>query len=125
MYYHVWFSPTRRKWLLQGDIEAAARTFFTEEAERKGIKLLEFGTMVHHVHMLIELAEEQDISRAMRLLKGYSARRIFQLFPELHLNAHVEHLWQKSYGFRVVPPEQVPAVIDYIRTQEDRLEKYG
>ncbi|MDP3062487.1 MAG: IS200/IS605 family transposase [Chloroflexota bacterium] len=124
MLYHVWFSPTRRKWLLVGAIDQAIKEFLVEEACRKAIKVHAYETVVDHVHLLLELDEGQDMSRTIRLLKGYSARRVFQRFPELRMDAGIEHFWQRSYGCSEVPPSQLAQVAAYIRTQWHRLEKY-
>jgi len=39
--YHVWFSTKRRKWLLQGDVDARAKELFERIAAEKGIELRE------------------------------------------------------------------------------------
>ena len=60
----------------------------------------------------------------MMLLKGVSARRLFERFPELRLDAHTNSFWQAGYGSKLISPGAVPSTRDYIRTQWDRLEKY-
>lgn len=122
--YHVWFSPRQRKWLLQGDVEQAIESLLVKVAEDKGIKVLALGTMVDHVHLLLELGQGEDLSRVVNLLKGVTARRVFQQFPELRMDAGVEHLWQKRYGYNLVSWDAVGQVATYINTQRDRLEKF-
>ena len=60
----------------------------------------------------------------MAHLKDRTAQRVFKLFPDLKFDAKVEHFWQRSFGSRLVPPEDLERVGDYIRTQWDRLEKF-
>jgi putative transposase len=124
MFYHVWFSPRGRKWLLQGDVEQTVKRLLPEVAQSKGIELLACETMVDHVHLLLRLNTGQSLSKAMNLLKGISARRVLQQFPELALDAHLKHFWQKRYGYKSVPPEAVPNVVRYIQSQWKRLEKF-
>jgi putative transposase len=123
-YFHVWFSPKGRRSLLDGDILDAVRRLLPEIAVEKGIALIEYEVMVDHVHMLLNLPERNALPNAMMLLKGVSARRIFERFPELKLDARTDSFWQAGYGSKIVPSGAVPTVRRYIRTQSDRLEKY-
>ncbi len=122
--FHVWFATRRRKWLLQGETAERARQLMFEIAEGKRIKLVEAQAIVDHCHILVECEDERALSRSMNLLKGSSARRLFQEFPTLKLDARTEHFWQKRFGFRAVPDISRAAVADYIRTQWDRLAAY-
>lgn len=123
-YYHAWFSPKRRKWLLQGDIESSIKELLRETALEKSIKILELESVINHVHILLELSSGESLSRAINLLKGATARRIFQRFPELRMDAGVNHFWQKRYGYKQVPERAVDTMGMYIRTQKERLEKF-
>ena len=58
------------------------------------------------------------------MLKGISARRVFQAFPELKLDAKTQSLWQARYGAKMVSEQALPSLKDYIATQKDRPEKY-
>ncbi|MFH1141826.1 MAG: IS200/IS605 family transposase [Chloroflexota bacterium] len=123
-YYHVWFATKRRKWLLQGDVQEYAKEALLQIAQEKGIGLLEYETVVDHVHLLLEIGPEESLGKVLNLLKGTSARKIFQQFPDLKLDAGVNHFWQKRYGAKIVEPNLLPIVSGYIRTQHERLEKF-
>src|SRR3990170_4997671 len=119
--YHVWFATKRRKWLLQDDIEDRTKALLLEIAQAYAIDVIALETVIDHVHILFRLNASQDLSRSMNLLKGVSARRVFEEFPELKLDAHTQHFWQKRYGSKPVPPGAIDAVARYIRTQKERL----
>ncbi len=123
--YHVWFATKRRKWLLEGDILEAVREEISSAAERHGIRLIEREAVVDHVHLLIELEDPAAIPKTMNLIKGTSARRVFQRFPELKLDAHTSSFWQARYAFKEIPSEREQIVRRYIRTQWDRLDGYA
>ena len=108
--YHVWFATKRRKWMLQGDILDAVREEIGLAAERHGIRVLEHEAVVDHVHMLLQLEDGSSLAKAMNLIKGASARRVFQRFPELKLDAHTSSFWQAKYAFKEIPPEREHAV---------------
>jgi putative transposase len=122
--YHVWFATKSRKRILEGDIEQRIQALIAETAARYGIRLLALETMIDHVHILICLHDGQNLSKCMNLLKGTSSRRIFQEMPDIKLDAHIDHFWQKRFGSKLVPPGAVHAVRRYIETQKDRPEKY-
>ncbi len=122
--YHVWFATKRRKWLLDGQIEARIKALLAETAARHDIDLLASEAMIDHVHLLVRLTRRQDLSKCMNLLKGVTARRIFKEMPDLKFDAQMSHFWQRRFGSKLVPPEAVPAVQRYIETQKERSEKY-
>ena len=107
--YHVWFATKRRSWLLQGDIDGAARTFIREIAQEKHLELLECESAVDHMHLLLRLGEGQRLPQVMNFLKGGSSYRLHRSFPELKLDSGSEHFWQRGYNFAVVDPGSLTA----------------
>jgi putative transposase len=122
--FHVWFSTKRRQQLLEGDLEELAERFIREAAASERIRLIECKAILDHVHTLIELESAELLPRAMKAIKGKSARWVFREMPELKLDAHTAHLWQRGYGWKIVPRGAEPIVRRYIRTQWDRLESF-
>ena len=120
--YHVWFSTRRRKRLLAGDVETQVRQMLRRIAADKGIDLRLCETMVDHIHLLLS-ANPQGLSRHVKLLKGISARRLFQQFPDLKLDADTDHFWQRGFGYRELADDS-EGVAWYIRTQKRRLSRY-
>jgi putative transposase len=125
VYYHVWFKTRRRNWLLLGDVANAAKDAMRETAQRHAIEVLECETMVDHVHLLVEAVDAADLSRAMHVLKGASARYLLESIRDIRMDAGTNHFWQKRYGAKLVEPAAVASVRNYIRTQKERPEKYA
>jgi putative transposase len=94
--YHVWFSTKRRKWLLEGDVADLAERAMLDAARADGIRLLELGVMIDHVHVLVDLESSNALPHTMKMLKGKSAHRVFQEIPELKLDAGISNLWQRG-----------------------------
>ena len=118
--YHVWFSTKGRKPALVDEIDRTVRSSFAEVAARNDIEITEVETALDHVHVLVSLKPGQTLPRVMHDLKGTAARLVFERFPELRLDMGSNSFWQKSYGARLVPPEQLQAVRGCIRTQSER-----
>ena len=125
MYYHAWFKTRRRNWLLLGDVANAAKGAMRETAQRHAIEVLECETMVDHVHLLVEAVDAADLSRAMHVLKGASARYLLESIRDIRMDAGTNHFWQKRYGAKLVEPAALASVRNYIRTQKERPEKYA
>jgi len=107
-----------------GEIEGAVKTHLEKVAHEKGISLLECQPMVDHVHLLIEAGSDEELSWTMKLLKGRSSYELFRGLRELKVDAGESSFWQRSFAARPVPENQMERVRHYIRTQDERLEKY-
>jgi putative transposase len=122
--YHVWFATKRRRWLLVGEIEDIVKRILADTAREKGINLLECQPMADHVHMLVAASSSVELSWIMKLLKGRSSYELFRCNSELKLDAGLNSFWQRGFGTREVPKTELDAVRRYVRTQDERLEKY-
>jgi putative transposase len=89
-------------------------------AREKGIRTHELELVADHAHLLVEVQSRQSLPDVMHQLKGASARFIFLRYPELKIDMQSQSFWQRGYGGRWVPRDQVEAVKRYIRTQRDR-----
>ena len=90
-YFHVWFSPKRRKWLLQGHVKDEALRSIRETGVSHQYQLIAIEAMPDHIHLLIGLPPDASLSTCIRDLKGLSARAIFKAFPELKLDAEINN----------------------------------
>jgi putative transposase len=113
--YHVWFSPRRRIHALQGDIRCCLFQSLDRIAREHNILLIERQSLPDHIHLLLRLPRALSLPKAIRYLKGASARRIFQLMPELKSDLKSSHFWQRGYGARALEPGAIPTVRKYIQ----------
>jgi len=118
--FHVWFSTKKRLDALQDERREFVLDAFKRIATENESELIESEAQFDHVHMLWRAADEADLSRTMMLLKGISAREVFEREPELRFSMRSLVFWQKSFGRRPVPEDQLETVRMYIRTQLDR-----
>jgi len=122
--YHVWFATKRRKWLLQGEVAEATKELMASVAADKGIDLIECETMIDHVHLLLCAESGEELSTAINLLKGVCSRRLFERFPDIRVDAGIERFWQHRFASKAVPEAGMERVRAYIRTQDQRPEKF-
>lgn len=50
-----------------------------------------------HIHLFLSIPPAQAVADAVKILKGISARRLFQEFPALKKRLSGGHLWSPSY----------------------------
>jgi len=118
--YHVWFSTKGRKPALVDEIGALTTASLLTIAQRIGVEVLDMAAGEDHVHLLLALNDHQNLSTVMHDLKGASARDVFRSYPELRLDMASNSFWQKGYGWRLVPQDEIEGVRRYIRTQSER-----
>jgi REP element-mobilizing transposase RayT len=95
-----------------------------EVAKERSISLLECELMPDHVDLLLTADSAGQLSWYLKLLKGRTAYEVFRTYEELKIDAGTNSLWQDGFKSRPVPPEEAAVVRRYIRTQDQRLEKY-
>jgi len=117
-YHHVTFCTKRRKPILAGEIRDRVHYWLRQLAEERSFELIEYNTWLDHVHMLIFVRSNEDLSHVMQILKGASARRIFQEFDDLKMQMGENHLWGRRFRADVVPVQALDEVRQYIRDQE-------
>lgn len=120
-YYHVWFQTKYKKYILIDVIDESIHIIIPQIAKDKGLDLISFETMPDHMHLLLKLGGNYDLTYAVKVLKGISSRRIFQEYPLLKHQFHTNNLWAKGFGYREIPELAVPRILGYIRDQKEHL----
>lgn len=114
--YHLTFSTKYRKSILSSPIlRDELSEILKEKANEIGCTMIALKILPDHVHMFLEAHEEQDITDAIKRLKGYSSYRIRGMHPEL---TNIKAFWAGGYGLKEVDtPEYFQNVIKYIDNQ--------
>jgi putative transposase len=68
-----------------------------QAAHRHEIKIMALEVMPEHVHCIVEIPHTMSINRAVQLLKGYSAWKIFQVKEEFALRYPKRRFWSRGY----------------------------
>lgn len=64
-----------------------------EAAKRHSIGVLDMEVDIDHVHVIADLPMTMNPTKALQLLKGFSARVVFALVPNLRKRYPEGHLW--------------------------------
>ena len=111
---HVVFSTRNHEQYLTSDLRAMLFDHIKINCRNKEIFLDSIGGWSEHLHLLISVGREQNISKVMMLIKGESAH----WFNKQNL-MRGKFYWQDDYYAISVSESQVELVRNYIEGQEE------
>jgi len=120
------FAVKYRKSLLEDpEVEQRVHESFKEteqvHGKRTGMRLLEIGIDRDHVHLVVQWGPGIPLSKIMQLLKGRSAKDVFESFPEVREELYNKgHFWSPAYHFLTTGPSDLRHHLEYVRNQGKR-----
>ncbi len=118
--YHIVWCVKYRKKILRDKIWEKLKEILEVIAKDNNFKIIDLSADKDHVHMLIECSPQHYIPDIMKALKGVSARRLFQSYPELKKGLWGGHLWNPSYFVCTVSEHTEEMIKEYIKKQEEK-----
>ena len=118
-YHFVWI-PKYRRDVLVGDVAEFTREVLSEILRELGCEPLALDVMPDHVHVFALCPPRHSPAYIANYLKGKSARRILQRFPELRTRATREKLWSRSYFVATVGNVTADIVKKYVEEQWEK-----
>ncbi|MDH6314058.1 putative transposase [Parabacteroides sp. PFB2-10] len=112
MLHCVWSTKNREPFLSDKTIRHELFKHILANAREKGIFIDHIGGEKEHVHCLISLGCEQNISKIIQLIKGESSHWFNKIFGQ-----RLE--WQDDYFVVSVSESQLSKVRAYILNQEE------
>jgi putative transposase len=100
--YRLVWAPKYRKWILRGDLRDFVEECFKEIAQLNEFEIEALEVAEDHVHIFLGFPPRYSISQVVQRLKGNSARRIFQVFPEVKKELWGGEFWEDGYFARTV-----------------------
>jgi len=120
-YHYVWI-PKYRRDVLVGEVAEYTRDVLRGILEELECKPLALEVLPDHVHVFALCPPRHSPAYIVNYLKGKSARRILQRFPELKTRAIHGKLWSRSYFVATVGNVTADIVKKYV---EEQWEKEG
>ena len=112
---HIVFSTKDRRKLIPKDFQSRLWSYISGICKNEGIFVHAVGGMEDHVHLLVQIPPTTALSKAINTIKTNSSKWANE---EGHVFA-----WQQGYAAFSVSASNIPAVIEYIRTQETHHKK--
>ncbi len=118
--YHFIWIPKYRRDILVGKVAERLKQMLKEFAEEIGCEAISLEVMPDHVHVFLRAKPDHSPARIVGYLKGKSARKLLQEFPELRGKTTHGRLWSRSYFVASVGYITNEIVKHYIETQWER-----
>ena len=100
--YHLVWAPKYRKWILRGGLREFVETVFKEIAAANDFEIEAMEIAEDHVHIFLGFPPRYSISQVVQRFKGRSARKIFQVFPNVKKELWGGEFWEDGYFVRTV-----------------------
>lgn len=95
-YHFEWCTKYRYKTFRKEYIKNLCLVALSESAKRYKIKVMDMEVDTDHIHMIASLPITMNPSKALNLMKGFSAFILFKLVPNLRFRYPKGHLWSKG-----------------------------
>jgi len=96
-----------------------------EAAQRHGITVRQPAVAPDHCHAAAELPPTMSPSKAMGLLKGASAHKIFRAEPKFRLRYPRGHLWSPGKFYRSAGDADLETIDNYVRGHDEKRATLG
>ncbi len=123
LYHLVFVSKCRYKVFRNEYTKKICMDSFHAVEEKYGIKIEELEFQENHVHLMVHIPAKLSVSYAVQLLKGTSAKRIFDASPNLKFRYPRGSFWSRFKYYGTVGPMTDTTIKKYIGAQDVHHEK--
>lgn len=96
--YHIVWCTKYRKQVMNDELKEFLDDQIRTIADSKEWEILELEVMPEHIHLFISAPPFISPTDIVKIMKGVTAKRVFQKFPELRKKEFWgNHLWSPSY----------------------------
>ncbi|WP_447975024.1 IS200/IS605 family transposase [Nitrospira sp. Kam-Ns4a] len=95
--YHVIWCPKYRRDVLTGIVAEKTGAMLDMICAERGWSVISKEIQPDHIHVFVSIPPAIAVADAVKVLKGVTARRLFQRFPMLKKRLWGGHLWSPSY----------------------------
>jgi putative transposase len=95
--YHLIWCPKYRRDILVGPIATETANMLDLLSAEHGWPVISKEIQPDHIHLFVSIPPSVAAADAVKILKGTTARRLFQTFPEFRKRLWGGHLWSPSY----------------------------
>ncbi len=116
--YHFVWVPKYRYQVLVKDVKQRLKEILSELCEWLDIGIIEGAVCTDHVHMYLSVPPKHSPSFVMKILKGKSAERLRDEFPNLRKRYWGLHIWAHGYFVTTVGINS-DVIKQYVREQQE------
>ena len=116
--YHFVWVPKYRYHVLVKEVKPRLKEILVELCQWLDIAILEGAICSDHVHMCLSVPPKHSPAEVMKVLKGKSAERLREEFPELRKKYWGMHIWARGYFVSTVGIDR-ETIRQYVKNQEE------
>jgi putative transposase len=116
--FHFVWKPKYAYRILIDEVKSCCEKVLRQIAQDYGYLIHALEVMPDHVHVFLSFKPSVSVSDVFHKLKGISARRLFEAFPQLRKRYWGGHLWSCGKFFRSVGSTTDRAVKLYIECSQ-------
>ena len=124
-YHLVWVTKYRHPIFNQPKLAADMQGILSTIAASNEITIEQVEVMPDHVYLLISFKPKYAPATVVKVLKGVSARRWFDLHPETKAELDHGHLWSPSYYMGTLGDMSKETAANYIQNQRTERGRGG
>ncbi|WXG44243.1 MAG: IS200/IS605 family transposase [Promethearchaeati archaeon SRVP18_Atabeyarchaeia-1] len=117
--YHIVWCPKYRK-SLPGSVLRTLRTSLCSIAEAREWSIKSMEVMPDHIHLFIEAPPSESPTGIVKVLKGTTAKVLFERHSALRTMFQHGHIWSPSYYIGTVGYVSEDTVRRYVQEQRQR-----
>ena len=124
--YHIVMVPKYRYKIFVKEVREAVRNEIRKICTWMRLEIIAGNVCKDHVHICIAIPPKYSVSEIVGTIKGKTAIRMFNKFPELRKKYWGSHFWSRGYYVNTVGKNE-EMIRQYIKDQDklDRLENQG
>jgi len=123
--YHLVWTTKYKKPVLEGRIGVRTRDLIREICGTHSIQIIRGHVSKDHIHLFISMPPQISVAKIAQYIKGKTSRKILQEFPTLNKRFWGQHFWSRGYFATTSGAITDEMVMDYIKNQDEDLEKLG
>jgi putative transposase len=118
--YHIIWATKYRKQILTENIRTTLSTILNTICDAKGWALIESQAMPDHIHIFLSVTPFERPVDIIKILKGVTAKQLFEAHPELRSVLRYGHLWSPSYYIGTAGHVSAEVIEKYIKEQQHK-----
>lgn len=116
--YHLVFPTKYRRIIINNKVDKKIKEICLEIQKRYEIHFVEIGTDKDHVHFLIQSVPVYTVAKLVTIIKSITAKKIFEIMPELKQDLWGSSLWTSGYYASTVGRyNNEQAITQYVKEQ--------
>lgn len=116
--WHFEWCPKYRYKIFRSEyVKSMCMLFISEACKRHKIEIQELEVQSEHVHMIVCIPLSMSPSRCIQLVKGFSSRLLFKMFPNLRKRYPKGKLWSRGKFAASVGYITLDKAKEYVRNQ--------